>query len=420
MLTTTLQLIARIPHAFIVIALALALLYCGATRWRWPMLGDAALIALYAARPSLGTLMLVCSGALIRWYAPLATQAALLLGYPWHGLTAIGGRLLLPSVEQARRPERGAGLLPPPVMGKTTPLAPIEVHARPMAPAEWMRACNDDPTAPHLGIVGPSQFGKTTFALAIAGRRIGEVVITTTKNDQWSGAPVTRPTIKLESGDGSVDWTPIEEVIKNVHFEMLRRNAENDTQAAPLTLILDEFTTTLGNISKRTLQRILEIWSMGASCGVRTIVIAQEVNARAWGLEGRRDILGNLQFARVTPGRLWSLGRLDPNGGLTDAQPLDTGGLVTVAGEARLGGRGWTAPAAGGVAAGAPPTTAPAHTPQTNAHANDADTRIAQYMRWRAAGMTREIARALRQQTNDGLDDAEWAEAGKRNANGTS
>jgi hypothetical protein len=72
------------------------------------------------------------------------------------------------------------------------------------------------------------------------------------------------------------------------------------------------------------------------------VVIDPEVNAAAWGVVGRRDILGNLVFARVeAPGRSWSIGRLDPNGRLLDPQPLDTDTLLALAAEAQLAGREW-------------------------------------------------------------------------------
>lgn len=383
--------------------LALGLLAFASTHRHAALAIDAALLSLYAARPMPGTLMLFAVLWLIRWSATLATQAAALLGYPWHGLTATAGALLLPGVQPQQRAPRE---LPPVVTtGKTIALA-SEAHARPMAPVEWMRACNDDPTVPHLGVIGPTQLGKTTFTLAIAGRRLGELVITTTKDDAWAGGAVTRPTIKLDQNKGIVDWAPVIMAIGSVHFEMLRRNVEHDTGATPLTLIIDEFTTTLGYVPAETKRQILEIWSMGASCGVRTIVIAQEVNARAWGLEGRRDILSNLQFARVAPGRLWALGRLDPNGGLEGARPLDTGGLVALAGEARLAGRGW----GGGVPVGAPPTGSAGNGTE-NAGTG---TTIERLMELRAAGLTRDQARAI----GCAFRDLDWTEAGNRLGNG--
>ena len=134
--------------------------------------------------------------------------------------------------------------------------------------------------------------------------------------------------------------TPIAQAIGNVHFEMLRRNVENDLAAPPITLILDEYSTTVPNITPIARRQVVELWAMAPSCGIRVIVISQDVNARAWGLEGRRDILGSLVFTQVAPGRRWSLGRLDPNGRLLDPRPLDARPLVSLASSALLAGRG--------------------------------------------------------------------------------
>jgi hypothetical protein len=415
----------RIPPLLVAIVLALTLLAVASSRgWRWPMLLDSALIVLFAVQPSRLVLVLGLFLAALRWVPPFAAIVAQTLGVPtWGGLSLPVALFALPGLSAyVRGAERHERALPPVIAatGKTTRLEPpAQAHARPLPPAEWMRACNDDPTAPHLGIVGPTQHGKTTFALALVGRRAGELVITTTKDDTWNGGEVIRPRIDLGDEAGAIDWQPVIAAINRVHREMLRRNLQHDTSAPALTLIIDEFTTTLGNVSVGTKKQIVEIWSMGASCGVRMIVIAQEVNARAWGLEGRRDVLNNLLFARVETGRLWSLGRLDPNGGLAGPQSLDTAALVALATQAQLAGRGWAGVVPAGAAVGVPVLPPPSVAPQTHTNtqtngANDAEARIALYMKWRAAGMKREIARALRQADGDGLDDSEWAEAGRR------
>lgn len=411
---------------------ALLLLLVLALGRRWPAALDAAPIVAYGYTAQPRWLVIGVAFSIVRWSPPLALQAAQLLrAQEWHGLTLAAGVFALPGL-QAYAPRPAAPAEPVrAATGATTrldvsalpapaPPAPAQTFARPMEPAEWVAALNDDPTAPHLGVVGPSQHGKTTFTLALAGLRSGEFVITTTKNDTWAGGDVTRPSIQLADASGSVDWMPVVDAIRRVHFEMLRRNVQNDTGAPPLTLIVDEFTTTLGNIPKATRDQILEIWSMGASCGVRTIVIAQEVNARAWGLEGRRDILDNLIFARVATGRLWSVGRLDPNGRLLDPRPLDTGELLPLARQAALVGRGWAgvvgvSGAPGSVGVPVPP--APQGAPQTHANPqskSNAEQRITLYMTWRRAGMKSDVARALRHAEGGGLDDVEWAEAGKR------
>jgi hypothetical protein len=419
----------RIPPLLVAIVLALVLIAVASSRgWRWPMLLESALIVCFATRPSVQLLTFGMFLAALRWVPPFAAVVAQALNVPsWGGLSLPVALFALPGlhayVRGTERHERTREALPPVVVatGRTTRLEqPQAIHARPLAPAEWLRACNDDPTAPHLGIVGPTQHGKTTFALALIGRRPGDLVITTTKDDAWAGAEVIRPSIQLGEQKGIIDWAPIAEAVRRVHFEMLRRNVQHDTSAPPLTLVIDEFTTTLGNISRETRDQIVEIWSMGASCGVRMIVIAQEVNARAWGLEGRRDVLNNLLFARVETGRLWTLGRLDPNGGLLSPCPLDTHSLVALAAEAQLMDRGW----AGLVAPGAPPgdgvgvpvppvgvTPSPTSGNGTNGTGNGNDELlIAALMKLRGAGVTREQARAM----GLAFRDENWTKAGER------
>jgi hypothetical protein len=269
-----------------------------------------------------------------------------------------------------------------------------------MAPAEWLAALNDDPTAPHLGIVGPPRLGKTTLALAVIGRRPGQVVIATPKaakdEDAWGGADCARPTIDLAAQQ--TDWTPIAQAIGSVHFEMLRRNVENDLAAPPITLILDEYSTTVPNITPIARRQVVELWAMAPSSGIRVIVISQDVNARAWGLEGRRDILGSLVFAQVAPGRLWGLGRLDPNGRLVDPRPLDTRPLVALASSALLAGREW----GGAGASVSPPPPAPQGAPDQTRQ-TDADT----LRKLRAAGLTRDQARAA----GFKFDNGDWTDA---------
>ncbi|WP_196300504.1 hypothetical protein, partial [Streptococcus pneumoniae] len=77
--------------------------------------------------------------------------------------------------------------------------------------------------------------------------------------DAWGGASVARPTIDLATQ--AVDWTPIAQAIGNVHFEMLRRNVENDA-AEPLTLVVEELSTTIPNVPPITRRQIVELWAM--------------------------------------------------------------------------------------------------------------------------------------------------------------
>lgn len=418
----------------IAVLLGLILMARAATHWRPALVIDALAVALYAVRPVPATLVFIPVQALIRYVPELARQVALAFRVQSpHGWTRALVLLLLPGLACYDAPAAAPATTapssyPPAVTGATTHLPEPSISAaRPLGPGEWIAALNEDEAAPHLGIIGPPRLGKTTLALVLVSRRPGDLVIATPKAaddaDAWGGATCARPTIDLASQ--AVDWTPIAQAIGDVHFEMLRRNVENDVGAPPLTIVIDELSTTIPNIPPVARRQLVELWAMAPSCKIRVIVISQDVNARAWGVEGRRDILDSLVFARVAPGRRWSLGRLDPNGRLTDPTPLDTAGLDRQARAVRLRGREWGgrrqgAPCPVGAGVGAPPPPIPA---QTNAHTQtqtDAEARIALYMEWRAAGMKKDMARALRNAKGAGIDDVEWAEAGKRLANGPS
>lgn len=409
---------------------ALLLILIGALSRRWPAALDAALVALYGYTASPRVLVLAAALAAVRWVPPFAAQVAQALGVPsWGGLSlpfalfALPGLAVYTTAPRQEAPSRAPAALPPVVAatGRTTRLA--ETHARTLAPAEWLRAVNDDPTAPHLGVVGPTRLGKTTFVLAAVGRRAGELVICTPKGadvDPWGGADVSRITIDLTQQ--RVDWQPIADAINRVYVEMLSRYASNSAAGATrITLIIDELSTTLANTPKNTKAQILEMWNMGAGANITLITIDPEANARAYGVEGRRDILSNMQFAKVEPGRLWCLGRLGPNGEILSPIPLETDALVALAADARLAGRGWpgVSPVAGGgtAPAGAPggvPTTPPPAPVVGNGTGNgNEEQTIAALMKLRSAGISRDAARAMGLSFRDEF----WTKAGERIGN---
>lgn len=407
--------------------LIVILLGAMAPRWRWAILVDTALLGLYGYVANPRLLVLAAAMAAVRWVPAFAAIIGGALNVPtWGGLSLPVALFALPGLaaftSSPKRIEQAKAELPPIVAstGRTTRLE-ASVHARVMGPAEWMRAVNDDATAPHLGVVGPTRLGKTTFVLAALGRRPGELVITTPKDagtDPWGGADTARLTIDLQSR--AMDWTPIAQAIGDVHFEMLQRYTQGRAKGAErLTLVIDELSTTLANTPKDTRKQLIELWNMGAGASIQLIVIDPEVNSAAWGIVGRRDILGNLQFAQVVPGRLWALGRLDPNGRLVDPIPLDTDRLVALAGESWLGGRGWCgAPAVGG-SAGAPgvvvpvppPTPTPPEpsgtVPGTGNGNRGKGTPIETLRKLRSAGLSREQARAI----GYAFRDEHWAQA---------
>jgi hypothetical protein len=94
------------------------------------------------------------------------------------------------------------------VSGATALLDPADLT--PMPAAEWLAWANDDETAPHLGVIGPTRSGKTTWVLAALSRRKGMFVITTPKakdTDPWGGFPAVR--LQIDLAARTVNWRPI-------------------------------------------------------------------------------------------------------------------------------------------------------------------------------------------------------------------
>ena len=201
--------------------------------------------------------------------------------------------------------------------------------------------------------------------------RPGSFMITTPKaasTDPWGGFEAVR--LRMDLARGGVDWGPIAQAISQVHFEMIRRNAlDTIADEQPITLVIDELTTTLAAVPSLT-PKVIDLWTMGASAKIFLIVIATDVNVRGWRIEGRRDVVDNLVFAKVEPGRHWSLGRIDPHGRLIMPRRMDTRMLLGLAERVDLRQRRWSGLQAGGVgqtAAGAATTQETSQTAATAA-----------------------------------------------------
>lgn len=406
---------AAIPPVVIVIVLSLGYVYLAAGRWSAPMVLDAGLAVLYLWRPSLGMLAFVLLLLSIRHVPAFAREVVVMFkldefeGWTLRALIFTLPALTAYATNDHRRMMNDERL--PPAIGPTVALPTPTPTRAALRPAEWLGAVNDDQTAPHLGVVGPTRLGKTTFVLAALGRRAGRLVVTTPKGadtDPWGGVAAQRLRADLETR--SYDWQPIAQAIDSVHYEMLKRNATAKSKdAEQITLVVDELSTTLANCDRKVKQQIMELWNMGAGAGIRLVVIDPEVNAAAWGVVGRRDILGNLVFARVeAPGRSWAIGRLDPNGRLVDPQPLDTAGLLLLAEQAQLAGREWVGVPVPSLPT--PPNSALGTGNGTGTEPGTGNGTSIEVLRaLRGAGLTRDWARAH----GCVFRDTDWTEAGK-------
>lgn len=166
---------------------------------------------------------------------------------------------------------------------------------------DWLREFNDQPhIAPHVAVVGPSGSGKSTLVLAALSRRPGQLVITTTKSAQddfWGGFPAVRTTF---GADFTPSYTAIGAAWRAVHLEMNRRHADGGRLRTPITLVVDEFTTSLSKLRDLDpTQLFIDMWLTGRSVGIRLITMDPTMNVRGWGIEGRGDVRESILFVRT-------------------------------------------------------------------------------------------------------------------------
>lgn len=438
--------------------LALYLGYIARGYIDWPMILDGVLLALYLWRPGWVVLGAVALLGSVRHIDAWTLVAAKWFKCAEHqGWTLRLWLFLLPALirytnQKAHADIPGATIALPPMVEveKKQPTLMPESEM-PLLLGEGFKLLNSDPTAPHVGVIGATQLGKTTFVGVLLAHRQGNaLVIATPKSeidDPWFGAEVARPA----ASEDDMDYSPIDQAISKVHKEMLRRNMPGVRDRSGITLVLDEWheLAEIPGVVKKVVQMIRR----GAAAGIRLILMSTDVNVKSWKMEGMAGVLDNLVFARVEDGRRWSLGRLDPNWRLLSPRRLDTGQVHGLAARVSLRGREWTGarvsvpPAgAGGLLGGLPASVPvagsvgvvpegvrvpvggvggmppdPALQTQTNANKQtqtEAEQRIAIYIEWRAADVKKEQARTIRRSIGAGLDDAEWAEAGKRLTNG--
>jgi hypothetical protein len=174
--------------------------------------------------------------------------------------------------------------------------------------------------------------------LATLATRPGRIVICTPKSqraDPWGGFPAVR----LRREDMS--FVPIAVAINAVYREMLRRNAaEADVEDDWLTLVVDEYSTVIGKIPEASSQ-VLDLVTMGRSSRIRVVLLATELNVKAWGWEGRGEARHNCLFVeceeethRAVMFR-WGKAR----------EPIDTVRIPGLAERAKLAERAWAPPA---------------------------------------------------------------------------
>lgn len=351
-----------------------------------PLLVDVLFVGLLLARPSAPAALLL-----------LVQYGARRVPFVAGGMAALWGRpipaMLLP----------GAPLAPVvrPVAAAEPATVPRPV--RPLPSREWLHRVNQDATAPHLAITGPTRAGKTTLALAALGNRPGQVVVCTPKpasKDPWGGAPAVR----LGEERGDITYAPLANAVEQVYKEMLRRNRE-DATGEPISLILDDYSTLVAE-RPEVRPQVLRLWTMAASCGIRVVIIDTEESVKAWGIEGRGDARSNLVFMRVSPDRSAAIYRWREA-----PAPINTGEVMHLARHARLDARAW--PGLSVWSAPAPPVLPlPDATDRPQTDRQTTDEGVIELLI--AQNYTREKAREWLATRGLGLDNNVWSKVAAR------
>lgn len=285
-----------------------------------------------------------------------------------------------------------------------------EDSTQPLALAHWLAIVNDAPdTYPHLAIIGPTGSGKTTTARAVLGARRGHIAIITAKEgDDWG-----LPYIGIDD-DGS--YRSVNAAFLSLDTEVKRRliaMKQRRMTADWLTVVLDDYSVLRKECDNADAPFKL-IARLGRSLRVRLIVLSDSALVKAWGIEGEGETRGNFTFVQLKRGHSGTI-ELDDK-----SYPIDTSSVQRFAG-VTLAGRAWQMPRdeAAELAAliglstddRANSTTFRPDRPDQTRQTEPSERTLMR--KYRAAGLSREQARALLQQDGYALDNNIWADVGK-------
>lgn len=288
-----------------------------------PLVGDVWSLPLAVAS---GVWLLVHSPVARRWLIVAMIGAPRSKGAPERSTMARSNLFRRPSEP---RPAPSA-----PATGATTVLKPLSRRA-------WLDRVRQ-PTYPHRALTGGTRLGKTTMETALLTYEPNaRLVVCTPKaewEDAWAGAPVVRPVER----DGDPDWGPVAHATAAVYQEMNARRFSRGVQTVePIRLVIDEATEAIDEIPALK-QQLIRLLKTGASVGIGVTLIDPELNVRAYGIEGRSDILASMLVLSVNDDRQWSMTR-GGSKGRTIELLADTD-MRGVASAADLSDRGWEIP----------------------------------------------------------------------------
>jgi hypothetical protein len=192
---------------------------------------------------------------------------------------------------QPRQPERPALVAPRP--------SAASVPARAAAPAVTpVRALSFQETfghlqrAIHLMIVGPTNAGKSTAAMAVLyGRyRAGEKIIILDPHadpDTWGGLSVV--------GAGR-DYEAIDEAMEHLLVEMsdrYQRKANRDTDYPAITVFIDEWPSIQLHCKKTAARFMPEMAQEARKVNIRLVILTQSDQVESLGIQGKGDVREN-------------------------------------------------------------------------------------------------------------------------------
>lgn len=190
-------------------------------------------------------------------------------------------RRAVPSTPPAPRPI--------PVAAQPRPVAAAPTLIEPLSFKDTFTSLQQ---AIHLMIVGPTNAGKSTAALAVLyGRyRAGEKIIILDPHadpESWSGLAVV--------GAGR-DYSAIDEAMLSILDEMsdrYQRKANRDTNYPAITIFVDEWPSIQLHCKKSAARFMPEMAQEARKVNMRLVILSQSDQVESLGIQGRGDVREN-------------------------------------------------------------------------------------------------------------------------------